>query len=124
MFTVITKMTTNININVPAEQLQGVLNAANQALKQVEALLRSLGLPVPEGSFLTIPRPGSSFQPAPIEPQEPAQPAPEEPAQPVLEAPQPSSPAPEPTPAPESPSSTITRSSTSTNTVLSQPRME
>lgn len=89
-----TSIRTNINMSVPPEQLQSVLHSINRALKQVEALLRSLGPPILEGSFplITVPQPAPAAQPAPIEP------------------------APAPTPTHPSPTKTIGTTSTNTRT--------
>lgn len=112
-----TSVRTNINMNVPPEQLQSVLDANKRALKQVEALLRSLGLPIPEGSFpiITIPQPAPPAQPAPIEPA-PVEPAPPSPAPEVPQEPPAPAPEPAPTAPPEAPSPSNTIRTTSTNT--------
>ena len=107
-----TRVTTNINIttnisinNVPASQLQSVLDRINQILAEIEAALRRFGIPIPEGSL-----------PIPANPQ----PAPEQPAPAPTPAP---TPAPEPAPSPrptttERTTTTTTRTVTATNGVI------
>lgn len=100
-------VSTNIRIQgIPPNQLQSVLDRINAILKQIEEALRRFGIPIPEGSFPTLPPPSPA--PAPEQPSpQPEQPAPApapEPEQPPQEEPQPNpEPAPAPAPAPEQP---------------------
>lgn len=146
-------VTTNIRINgIPANQLQGVLDRINAILRQVEEALRRIGLPIPVGTFPTIPPPPTPQpeEPAPIpqpepqppapgpaqptppseipnpSPEQPPAPGPEEP--PVEPAPIPTpspnpDPAPTPDPAPPAPTPTTTRRETATSRITFSTRI-